>query len=881
MTLSDEEKKEELIQAILDWKYRCPSYSWEYIQDHLSYLYEAKPFMDSYSNEDFKELSKKLVLEARKKLNERTDTRGISAKHERWFSVEKLHEQKYWDHFEQQMKIEKWPESRLEINKTQSEEIINNLSNPLKKDTSDTEATRKGLVYGHVQSGKTAQMSSLLAMYASCGCKMFIVFSGITNSLRDQTANRFRKDLGIDEMGGWDLLTAVSDKLGKNDVCIEGRIHGEMPVLGVFKKNPHVLRRLKDYLENTNNSNLWKGKTVLIIDDECDNASMNVEKQFDDNGKPTGKRSSINALITDILNIFDRFCYVGFTATPFANVLNEKPGKDSLYPSDFIYPLEVNEKYYSAGKLFGSMNDDPENPSPLLNEVNLIDVEEISPNYNDYSKVPESLKKAVFYFIAATACRYFRGMKNKHSSMLIHVDRKISIQDDVNIAVQEFVSEIKQKTDSFYQQIENAWESEKNKVSFETIKELFSYSDDEKEKYYIPDFRELKQYIKKTIEKLEIVVDNSSVQLEERLHYPDKPDEESSKVYIVIGGNTLSRGLTLEGLLVSYFYRTSKLYDTLLQMGRWFGYRIGYEDLPRIWTTERIARNFSLLADVEDELQEQFSGYQNGLTPCEIAPRIRTLPLLQITRKRAMQSAKAAFINYGGQRPSTLFFKRKDREWLLHNQEAVRKFLDKITLPPVYKNGNIIFNDVSIDEIRNFIVTYNISEANNACRKDLLLKYIDNAKGKEFLLRWNVAVIQNKSGREYQISSSLKVHLLSRSRIDTKIPDDEKANIKVLGQPQNILVDTNLSETDEYKPLELFIKRHKYFEDLGKPEPGLLLIYPIDKDSRPKSNQTGRLPLDACEDVIGIMLVFPKDKNIEFNTYMAIPFEKESDEGDE
>lgn len=870
MKMNDFERQQEenLIQEIVAWKLRRPEESWESIDKSLLIVLDnAREFKENYP-EDFINLKEKWISEARRIIELKTDFHGISAKHERWFSFDELYDSKYWSHFEQQMKSENWDKNRLEINRQQSIEIINQLSNPRRFDTSKEDAMRKGLVYGHVQSGKTAQMSSIISMYASCGCRLFIVFSGITNSLRNQTQSRFRKDLGIDKMGGWDLLTDSSDKLGKDDVCIEGKINGNNPVLGVFKKNPHVLRRLKDYLQNINSEIFWKNKTVLVIDDECDNASMNVARQFDDDGLATGKRSSINSLITDILNIFEKYCYVGFTATPFANVLNEKPGKDSLYPEDFIYPLTISSKYYSARKLFGSSNDNPDNPESLLDVVNFVETEEINPKSNDYADVPESLKNAIFYFILATACKYYRGFKNKHSSMLIHVDLKISTHAVVNKSVELFIENIKQNPSEFFSYMEKVWNSEKDRVPFEIIKQLFNYSEEDKEKYKIPDFNRLKDFILEVADKIETVVDNSSVPLEERLHYPD----DESKVYIVIGGNTLSRGLTLEGLIVSYFYRTSKLYDTLLQMGRWFGYRIGYEDLPRIWTTERIAKNFSLLADVEDELQEQFTDYGNGLTPDEIAPRIRVLPLLQITRKLAMQNAKITGINYAGQRPSTLFFERTNKEWLLHNQIVTRDFLDGITQTPIEKNGNIIYQNIPISKIRQFIENYEICESNNACRKNLILKYFEKINSKKFLQNWNVAIIQNKKGREYQICSKLKVHLVNRSRLDPKSKNDSIANIKVLGQPQNMLVDTDIpdSEKDEFRPLKMFLQRHKYFEEKGIAEPGLLLIYPIDKDSKPKSNQTGRLPLDAVEDVVGITLVFPKDKNIELNSYMTI-----------
>ena len=473
MKMNDFERQQEenLIQEIVAWKLRRPEESWESIDKSLLIVLDnAREFKENYP-EDFINLKEKWISEARRIIELKTDFHGISAKHERWFSFDELYDSKYWSHFEQQMKSENWDKNRLEINKQQSIEIINQLSNPRRFDTSKEDATRKGLVYGHVQSGKTAQMSSIISMYASCGCRFFIVFSGITNSLRNQTQSRFRKDLGIDKMGGWELL---KEKLGKDDVCIEGKINGSNPVLGVFKKNPHVLCRLKEYLQNINSDTFWKNKTVLVIDDECDNASMNVAKQFDNDGFATGKRSSINSLITDVLNIFDKYCYVGFTATPFANVLNEKPGKDSLYPEDFIYPLTISSKYYSSRKLFGSSNDNPDNPEPLLDVVNFVETEEINPKSNDYADVPESLKNAIFYFILATACKYYRGFSNKHSSMLIHVDLKISTHAVVNKSVELFIENIKQNPSEFFSYMEKVWNSEKDRVPFEIIKQLFN-----------------------------------------------------------------------------------------------------------------------------------------------------------------------------------------------------------------------------------------------------------------------------------------------------------------------------------------------------------------------------------------------------------------------
>lgn len=726
-------------------------------------------------------------------------------------------------------------------------------------------------------------MASIIAMYASCGCRLIIVFSGITNSLREQTQKRFKRDLGIDKFGGWDLLTTKeSDKLGLEDGFIEGKLYNDnAPVIGVFKKNTSVLKRLLDYLKNNNDEKFWKDKQVLVIDDECDNASMNMADIYDKKTHlETGKHSTINGLITDILNVFDKYCYIGFTATPFANVLNELPGKNSLYPKDFIYPLEVSDKYYSAKKLFGSSNDDPEDPMPLLDVVNFVDEKELDPKVNDYNFVPESLEKAVYYFLCATACKYWRNLENQHSTMLVHVDLKTDIHHQVNSALESFINKIKKEPERFISKIEDTWKTEKDRVTFDQIKTLFNYEELDRGKFQKPEFKDIRNIVFKVIGKLDTIVDNSTVEWPERLHYSDVEHGENSNVFIVIGGNTLSRGLTLEGLVVSYFYRTSKLYDTLLQMGRWFGYRIGFEDLPRIWTSRKIANNFSLLSDVEDELQEQFTQYEMDVTPSDIAPKIRVLPQLQITRKKAMQSAVISQINYSGSRPSTLFFERTNKDWLVHNIQVTKEFIEGLQTQPVIKNEQFLYENIPVEKVRNYILKYNISESNNSCRKELLIKYIDLAVEKNLLTKWNIALISNAEGRELSITNTLKVKLVNRSRLDPKDPLNKIAYVKTLARPFHMLVDTDYMQDFLTKPKipEMWNKRKEYFEKKGVTEPGLLLIYPIDKNSVPKNKNSGRISLDAVEDVIGLQIIFPKEKQKEFNTYMSIPLDGVEDE---
>lgn len=872
-----EEEISKIIDDIIEWK-TFSGKEWEEISNKLYYVKSVEKLRDQ-DEESYQYYSSILIEEAKKKLEKESEIKGLAPKHENWFFLSSMKDGRYWHRFEKLMKFDGWDETRLETNKRQTLEIVNCLSDPAKTITSDESRYKKGLVYGNVQSGKTAHIASLISMYASAGCRMFIVLSGVTNNLRLQTQNRLRHDLGIDTTGGYDLITSESDLIGKTLQQIQGKWQNDICVIGIFKKNPAALRRLIDYLRNINDPTFWKEKQVLIIDDECDQYSVNVKDMtkltaIDEETGEEFDRSTINKQIVKMMHIFDKYAYVGFTATPFANILNEPPEINSLYPSDFIYPLSMSDKYYGTKKIFGAIDDDPDNPDPVLNAVNIVDEDELDPRETDYTQIPESLKKAILYFVVATAVKYKRGIQ-KHSSFLINVDMRISTHFDVQKVVNQFVYDLKIDVESYWDEMKAIWEEEKLKNNFEIIKELFKYSDKDEKYYIIPDIDDLSKEIDTVLEKLEVVVDNSAIAKQARLNYHD--ENEQTDVFIVIGGNTLSRGLTLEGLLVSYFYRTSALYDTLLQMGRWFGYRIHYEDLARIWTTADITQKFSMLAQVEDELRDEFSQYGFGVTPNDISPRIRTFPGLEITRKLAMQSARANLINFCGYRPQTLFFPKNNSNWLKHNIDVTRDFLNSFKKEPAYKNGFYIFENISIDDVRGYISRMNIDERNSSFQKEPVLKFIDKAKETNFLSKWNIAIAGNKKGTPFNICDNLTVNLLERSRIDLKATIDDQIYLKSITSPEEILVDTPIfgKQKDNSSISARFILRKKYYDSINQESPGLLLIYPINKDSQPQHKNSGRIPLDAAEHVIGITLVFPKENRKELNQYMSIQLSEE------
>lgn len=869
------ELKEKAIEEIISYKKETGK-PWEKV---IKYLLDVDLFFEELHDNNhggYKLLETEILEEAKKRYNLSSDSRGIVTRHEKWCWPNHLYTDYYWNKFKEMMSG--WNDTRWKTVESQTFDIVNNLSDPRKQMLPAEDKTIKGLVYGNVQSGKTAHIASLIALYTSMGCDLIIVFSGVTKSLRIQTENRLRNDLGIDRWGTFDLITAETDLLSRKTPRIEGKLYGrKMPPIGVFKKSPAALRRLLNYLKDTNDVDIWRGKQVLIIDDECDQYSPNNKEMYTDE-EDAGMdcdRSTINGLLVSIMNVFDRYCYVGFTATPFANILNEIPGRNSIYPKDFIYPLEQNQKYYGAQKIFGSSEATPDSDPVVLNAIRYIERDIIDPKLNSYQELPSEIRKAIYYFIVGTACKYYRGMEKDHSTCLLHVDLKRTTHSVVTASVNRFVQDIKEYGKDIQSSLERVWEEERRAIDLITVAELFGYSKTEMKKYKNPDYYEMEYFVRQVINKLEVIKDNSDVRMEDRLSYP----VDHSSVYIVIGGNTLSRGLTLEGLLVSIFFRSTSTYDTLLQMGRWFGYRIGYEDLGRIYTTPIIAFKYSELATVEENLSQEFEKYSLDVTPAMVSTRVRQMPMLQITRKSAMQAAISTGINYSGSRPSTLFFPHYDKKWLEQNLNITKEFLVSLDKSWRKYNKAFLYESIPIEKIIEYVNRMNIHMANQTCNKELIISFLKKALKREFLLRWNIAVLSNETDTAgtLKLTEDISVNLIERSRLNRHNPEEETVYIKVLQQPNNMLVDTDLmsSVPDKTPLLKKFVLRHNYFESKGMEEPGLMVIYPISKLSKPHNNKAvqgeqTRIPLDTPEHVIGLMFVFPHSKDIELDEYMTI-----------
>lgn len=371
---------------------------------------------------------------------------------------------------------------------------------------------------------------------------------------------------------------------------------------------------------------------------------------------------------------------------------------------------------------------------------------------------------------------------------------------------------------------------------------------------------------------LEVVVDNSTRSTEERLNY----DKKNPHPVIVIGGNTLSRGITLEGLVVSYFVRQSNTYDTLLQMGRWFGYRPKYEDLPRIWLTEELLSNFRFLCTVEDEIRDEISHYDFDITPKDFAMRIRTHPRMRITRALAMQAAQASMINFSGTYTETYNLERFDVDLLNRNIDVTRKLLADIGRMPEHHNNSLLYRNCDVTLVLSYIREYEFHKENRNCKPEVLTNYIQKALEKGHLKNWNIVVktLQPQNARsEIPLLDGIKCYPVSRARLADGL-DSNVAHFSDFREPRDLMVDVDTESWSKVKnaPVAMQMRiRRDFYQLSGQEVPGLLIIYPIDKDSVPRSANIQLKDLEAVQHIIGLLFAFPQIEDKALFQYMSIP----------
>jgi len=570
-----------------------------------------------------------------------------------------------------------------------TDDILDRISNPKIPGVWD----KRGMVVGQVQSGKTSNYIGLINKAADAGYKLIIVLAGMHDSLRSQTQIRIDEGfLGFNSQRslqysntnkiGVGFYNSISAQPGNvvdlpanaltsshldgdfnRRAALSAGIHlrGTDPIVAVVKKNSSILKNLIAWLATWGDKQ-HDGKIqirnlpLLLIDDEADNASINVSKE---------KVSAINGCIRALLSLFEQSAYVGYTATPFANVfiqiLNEEKVKgldlrvkdyefsvgQDLFPKDFIINIPAPSNYIGPEKIFGlpalhSAEVDIE-PLPLIRCIRDYDTPgngpDKTPGIDESSgaglartkyisfipdnhkkddplptELPESLKYAIKCFILSCTARRIRKQIDVHNSMLIHVSRYIIWQDRIanltDKVLKFYQKQIELNTGNLINELHNIWDDEYVPVTNQVIDAIDGYHDSEVTSIL---WEEVEKELYPAISKIEVRAVHGDKNITGLTHHNISPldyfvsEQKGNFLSIIaVGGDKLSRGLTLEGLTISYYLRASKMYDTLMQMGRWFGYRPGYVDLCRIFTSDELNEWYKHITIASEEMRRDF-----------------------------------------------------------------------------------------------------------------------------------------------------------------------------------------------------------------------------------------------------------------------------------
>ena len=674
------------------------------------------------------------------------------------------------------------------------EQILARCANP--KTTALTEK-KKGLVVGDVQSGKTANYLGLINMAYDYGYRIVVLLAGTTNSLREQTQKR--TDSGV--------IGAKSDSIGNTieflGVGLNTNEHFAVPFtnqVNDFKKfvqknlnvaiadinKPVVLvvKKIKSVLESVaerpQSELSEKGldcRSILIIDDEADNASITTSK---DPEKPT----TINRCIRDIFNKFPIASYVGYTATPFANIFINPYDDESyldLFPTDFIAQLHAPSTYF-GGRLVFPNNDTRSKYVRLIseNEPNFLPV--VHDKYIPYPAMADSLKEAINSFVICNVIRTLRGHGLKHRSMMINITRF----NDTQALVWERVTEYLEALRNAIEQLSDMPLTLfcKNRYC-RALYELYHNDDFFKEiREGNPDigtdpvaWEAIQQGLYEEIKKFIVVVINSrNGQMnnidpsgrKKRFDYDDKKDE-GARV-IAIGGMVLSRGLTLEGLMTSYYSRNAGAYDTLLQMCRWFGYRPKYMDLCRIYLTQVSIDQFDAVLTATEDLKEQFSEMKlRDKKPIDFGLMIKECPdtletTLLITSRNKMRGTQVfeRRLNYSGVYADTSKMSKSPTA-NRQNLDAFNRFCNNVSFSWKTKDGDptthryYMAQNVSQHYIAQLFRDLSIPIENKKFNTNGLAEYIEDSDKFPY---WDVVIA---NGNSKDSSLFMEVHPVERS----------------------------------------------------------------------------------------------------------------------
>lgn len=664
----------------------------------------------------------------------------------------------YWNRYRMFLQGSGIPPQILGTYDKDTDKIVGLLENPLKPGA----WKRRGLVVGHVQSGKTANYIGVISKAADYGYKFIVLLAGMHNNLRRQTQERIEEGfIGLDtdqtsSLKGtekaWtgvgkidhsrqpvygttranDFRTAIASSYGISFNTVKE------PIILVIKKQKTVLENLTKWIQCNNQASggTIRNVPMLVIDDESDNASINTRGDQD----PT----EINRLIRRLLASFEQNCYIGYTATPFANIFIDPDTtsdmlKEDLFPGDFIVSLDAPQNYVGADRVFGDNGD----LGNILLEVS--DHRDIIPEKHKISlkidELPDSMLEAIRCFILVRAIRILRGRRHDHNSMLVNVSRFNSVQKQVTGLIAAFLSDLRNSIkahaelpfsdaikDPLFNSLHATWEQKYSSAQHE--------------------WAHIQAVLNEAIGPISVrTINNKS---SDSLDYKTYKNE--GLHVIAVGGLSLSRGFTLEGLSISYFLRNSIMYDTLLQMGRWFGYRDGYADICRLYMTSDAISWYQHISDVLDELREEFRLMERELRrPQDFGLKVRSHPdSLIVTARNKMKTGKIVrhSVDLQGNLIETTTLRL---DAFRANRDILKSLVDRLdsmkSLSSVQISQGILWGGVPCDSVKQFLSGFrNHDELALKTQIAPLVRYIE-ARESVNLDIWDICIYSPKDGK--------------------------------------------------------------------------------------------------------------------------------------
>ncbi|MFI7466881.1 Z1 domain-containing protein [Nonomuraea sp. NPDC049377] len=795
----------------------------------------------------------------------------------------------YWKRY-RTLLSKRWKPGAIEALDGSTDQILGLMEDPKRPGSWKT----YGMVYGQVQSGKTASYTGVISKAVDAGYQVVIVLTSQHESLRHQTQARLDLEfLGFNSKFTRDSTSGDSMNIGVGTLGLQkpevacltlttrdsdftaAKFQGSaidihsFRVLVVSKKNKRILENLRDWLANAattgpDSSRLIRNAPLLLIDDEADYASVDTKKaakgrtQSDPDHDPT----AINKAIRELLELFEKRVYLAYTATPFANIFisestsHEKYGAD-LFPRSFMVALEPPSNYCGPEVVFGL--EDPSaaeirEPLPIIREIG--DHEDWMPDGHRKGHMPElplpaSLVEALDAFVLSTAVRGVRrdqySVGGGHNTMLIHVTRFTDVQGQVARQVQDHLratadawGDYGEAGRSVQRRLAALWE----KDFAPTYDTLAEYTDVSSSIGPQVTWDQVRRLVPEVLENAAHGVRRINGTAADVLDY-----QSTTPVTVVaVGGDKLSRGLTLEGLSVSYYLRTSQTYDTLLQMGRWFGYRPGYLDATRLYTTPELVGYYVHITRANRELMDLTSAVARaGGTPKRVGLRVMDgVGNLQVTASAKMRSTKIMTVSFSGTRVETLVMLTSAKA-LRHNHAKLEKLVAEILpygeVPPDRREGigdGFFREGVPSSTVLDFFTGFAVSPRVLAANPENLTDYIRAQNDIGELTRWTVAVTAGNASNMLSLPGA-DIAMVKRKTITghARVQDGE-FEVGVLVSPihESLGLSRERYRRAYERTVEEFRKsgREKKparasgesLRGLRDPEEGLLLIYPID-----------------------------------------------------